>query len=195
MNYIIEDGVDFFAELSKNTSVNDNDNNITNTEVCLISGLPLSQNNIQLECNHKFNYSYLFKEIVNQKTVYHPNSITKLKTNQLQCPYCRQISNNLIPYIPSITGITKVHGVNTPQYFCMDHKKCEWCYKSGEKKGLSCAKNAFETDFGTFCEGHWKINVKNRKRGFETCKQNNVVWTTEMDEVMQKNTIVSLKEN
>ena len=82
---------DFYKEIStiNNTNINikdtpDNDNN-----VCLISGENLNDSHISLDCNHKFNYFYIFNEIINQK-----NNKTKfskiLKINEMKCPYCRK---------------------------------------------------------------------------------------------------------
>jgi len=51
MNYIIENNVNFYDELNKELleeSINDN--------ICLLTHVPLEQNPITLECNHKFNY-------------------------------------------------------------------------------------------------------------------------------------------
>ena len=63
-NYTIEGNINFYDELYKcldDDSENDEDN------ICQISGLPLSNNCIQLECNHKFNYDALYTEICKQK--------------------------------------------------------------------------------------------------------------------------------
>ena len=43
-NYVVEDGIDFFAELNKE------DNEVITEELCLISGLVLLNNSIKLQC-------------------------------------------------------------------------------------------------------------------------------------------------
>ena len=61
MNYTIEDNIDFFKEL--NSAQDDSDDN----NVCLISGKPLEEKCIKLECGHRFNYIYIFNDLVQQK--------------------------------------------------------------------------------------------------------------------------------
>ena len=64
MKYNIEGGINFYNELSKSLNNNDNDNNNDNNNdndndndnECLISCMPLTENYVTLECNHKFNY-------------------------------------------------------------------------------------------------------------------------------------------
>ena len=60
MNYIIEGGLDFYAEINKNDSEDE-------SSLCLISGESLGRNHIELPCNHKFNYVPLYQEVVTQK--------------------------------------------------------------------------------------------------------------------------------
>ena len=57
--YIIEGNINFQDELYKSLD-EESDNE---EEFCLISGLPLKEKYITLECNHKFNYESLYKEI------------------------------------------------------------------------------------------------------------------------------------
>ena len=97
MNYIVEDNFDFFSEIMKNSTKEPE----TSNETCLLSGVPLSNNHIELQCKHKFNYINLFNEIKIQKTIYNVNSNTRLKYNEIMCPYCRQITKQLLPYIPN----------------------------------------------------------------------------------------------
>ena len=104
------------------------------------------------------------------------------------CPYCRQITNKLLPYVPNIIGVDKILGVNRPQTLCMNHKTCGYILKRGKNKGAKCGQCAFETKYGTLCEKHWK-----------KCVDNDVVvepveWTPEMEVIMNTNTVSSLKE-
>jgi len=183
MNYIVEDNFDFFSEIMKNSTKEPE----TSNETCLLSGVPLSNNHIELQCKHKFNYINLFNEIKIQKTIYNVNSNTRLKYNEIMCPYCRQITKQLLPYIPNISGVDKILGVNRPQSLCMKFKSCEHTLKRGKNKGIKCGDNAFHSEHGILCEKHWK-----------QCIEKNIVekslWTTEMKEVFNNNTVSSLKE-
>ena len=94
-NYIIEDDIDFYQELNISSNKDFND-------VCLISNEPLTRNSIRLPCNHTFNYLPLYKEICKQKNKYNSLEITKLKSHQIKCPYCRLIINNLLSSLPHL---------------------------------------------------------------------------------------------
>ena len=203
MNYVIEDGIDFFAELAKDhaNEIGQKHDNVDNDTCddkpemgeCLLSGEPLARNNITLHCNHKFNYCPLFHEVVRQKTIYNPNDTSRLMLNEIKCPYCRQITPQILPYIPSERGISKIKGVNDPKILCLDHKQCAWIFKSGKKKGELCGGTAFDTDHGTYCTKHWgKILLNASKHEGNT--EDSALWTTEMDEAFRENTVVSLKE-
>ena len=203
MNYVIEGEIDFFAELAKddtNTSSPNHDNDdkgscLDKAEVgeCLLSGEPLMRNNITLHCNHKFNYCPLFHEVVRQKTIYNPNETSRLMLNEIKCPYCRQITPRILPYIPSEHGISKIKGVNDPKVLCLEHKQCGWRFKTGKNKGSLCGETAFDTDHGTYCSKHWgKILLAASKD--EDNSEKPTLWTTEMEETFRANTVVSLKD-
>tara|TARA_Y100001935_G_scaffold145155_3_gene119953 strand:+ start:8313 stop:8954 length:642 start_codon:yes stop_codon:yes gene_type:complete len=188
MNYIVEDGIDFFAELAKSDDESVGDD----TNTCLLSGTPLSRNYITLKCGHKFNYYSLFNEIVKQKTIYNPNDNVRLSINEIKCPYCRQISDHLLPYIPCEKGVAKIYGVNSPKTMCMKHKTCEWRFKTGNRRGILCQHDGFETEYGTMCEQHWKkaqMKYSKQKNGLSE----QIEWTKEMEDLFQRNTVISLK--
>lgn len=115
MKYIIENNIDFFNELY--TSFNDNKdiNTVINSvdDLCLISNLQLTHNYVELKCGHKFNYEPLFKDIFNHKKKFNnmEQIKTKLKQNQIRCPYCRNIQDELLPYYENL-GYPKEHGIN-----------------------------------------------------------------------------------
>ena len=143
--YIIEGGIDFYAELQQqkpqnhqssnavfdaNDTSNTNDgmvNNENETKVCLLSKMPLEYGHITLPCNHVFNFMPMYNEVLSQKTnpellknVYH----TKLSKNHIKCPYCRVIHANVL--LPYIVGDKRVPGVNGPSTMCMDAPfKCQ----------------------------------------------------------------------
>ena len=184
MNYVIEDNLNFF-DLIKDTSAKNTDN------VCLISGSVLDENHITLDCNHKFNYVPLYNDIIQQKLTYNSNNLKKLKINEITCPYCRKISNHLIPYIPIYKNVEKLNGINNPKEFCINCKTCEWVFKSGKQKNKSCKNIAFNSKFGILCETHWKLK-KNTMEKKEFL--NNIVWNNELDNLYKKNTIKTLQK-
>ena len=77
----MEQNMAFFEQLYKSLDETDLD---TNNDVCLITGLPLTEHFVQLDCGHKFNYIPLYKEVINQKIKI--NSLlesTKLNKNEI----------------------------------------------------------------------------------------------------------------
>ena len=181
-NYVVEDGIDFFAELNKE------DNEVITEELCLISGLPLLNNSIKLQCGHSFNYIALFNEIRNQKK-YSINETTYLRQNEIKCPYCRKITPKLIPYIPYYSGVCKINGVNAPQHFCMDHKYCKWKFKSGKNKNNFCNKSGFDSKYGECCLQHFNHYTKTEKNNYY-----NIDWSEELETFKKKHTLLELKD-
>ncbi len=124
-NYIIQDNINFYDELYKSLDGSDDDEDT----LCLITGVTLEDNHVNLECGHKFNYKPLFREIYihkcvqNDYNVYNLTKSEKIKYNQskvdyfIKCPYCRKIQFTLLPYY-EMDGISKVYGINTsePKY-------------------------------------------------------------------------------
>lgn len=138
------------------------DNNNNSDDVCLITGTPLEENYIKLFCGHKFNYKPLYQEIVCQKVNPNHLEITKLKTKQMKCPYCRKIQNHLLP--PRETFNT-VHGVNSPLRFCMKPYICKDIFKSGKRKGQICGRPCRTK----FCSYHKKYNETLIKKEKKQC--------------------------
>jgi hypothetical protein len=106
--YKTEENIDFFLELSKSLTsptekIEDN--------ICLITNTPLTEHSITLECNHKFNYIPLVKDLSNHKYKFNYNEPRILKLDEIRCPYCRNIQKNLIPYY-DIPNVKKIHGIN-----------------------------------------------------------------------------------
>ena len=192
--YIVEDNIDFFAELNKSSSnnniiidtnnTNENDKNNDNAlEKCLITNKPLDKNHIKLECNHTFNFIPLYLEIKQQKTIKNFNEIILLKKNQIKCPYCRNIQSKLLPYYNkhnvSLESniVEKISGVNIPKKDCMWLHKCSGVFKGGPNKGQRCNKPC--NDF--MCSQHIKQLDKNNNttitaaanRNNQTCNKCN----------------------
>ena len=117
MKYNIENNIDFYKELYSSLYEEDiktnNDVVDDNSDLCLISNLPLKDNFVQLKCGHKFNYEPLYKDIYNHKKRFNSleQSKNKLGLQQIRCPYCRNIQNELLPFYEDL-GLPKEIGVN-----------------------------------------------------------------------------------
>jgi hypothetical protein len=147
---------------------------------CLISGEPLINNYITLDCNHMFNFNELYNEVVQQKAKYNLYS-NKLKSNEIKCPYCRTLTPKLLPYFKYYNN-KLVHGVNYPQHLSLQLYNCE--YKG--KKGISCGKSACLTNSGFFCNNHIKY----------THSEEEIIKTLDSNSIasLNKNTIRELKD-
>ena len=114
---------------------------------CLITNENLDDNNIKLNCGHKFKYEALYNEVVYQKTRRLLDN-AQLKINQIKCPYCRNITNNLLPlykYYP----VKQIRGVTYPEEYCLKKYECEHV-----KNGKKCTNSACKTENGIFCNKH-----------------------------------------
>lgn len=119
-NYIIEGNLDFYNELYKSLDDEDSDEN----NLCSISGYPLNDTSIKLECGHLFNYIPLYKEIIKQKFTFktYTNETLSIKNQQklklstknyyIKCPYCREIQFTLLPYDEKI-GVSEIYSINS----------------------------------------------------------------------------------
>jgi len=136
--YIVEGGIDFFAELYK--SLDDEENNNKNEEdnnKCLITNQPLTDKFVELSCGHKFNYLPLYNDVLNHKKKFNnmEGSATRLKQGEMRCPYCRKRSTGLLTYyeelnLPKVVGVNHIDSnydgytdtIPTNSYY----KKCEY---------------------------------------------------------------------
>lgn len=112
--YNIEGGIDFFSELYKSLDIEENNQKIEeDNNLCLITNQPLVDKHVKLECGHKFNYIPLFNDIKNHKQKFNnlEGCNSKLKTNEIRCPYCRYKQNGVLPYYEEL-NIIKINGVN-----------------------------------------------------------------------------------
>lgn len=169
--YKIEGNINFYDELLKDVDdANASEN--TNTSVCLLTGLPLTKNHLKLPCSHTFNYEALFNEVYNQKQ-YNEYNVYALQIYDVKCPYCRNVTHNLLPYVPTIKK-QKINGVNSPDKYTMLHKQCSYRFMRGKNKGEMCNQNGFETDDGDLCEKHWikRVAVKTNKSANTKSKAN-----------------------
>ena len=151
----------FNQELMKMLLEEENNND---DETCLISGYTLEENHIKLECNHKFNYKHIYNEVHKQKTQPWHSEVSKVRNNQLKCPYCRNIQNGILPYRDNYP---KVRYVNWPPSLMMLPDKCIYTFSSGKRKGLACGKKCN----GKYCISHEKIMIKRAEKQLEKEKK------------------------
>ena len=127
VKYVIEGGLNFYEELYKSFDEEqaDTDANLNDENQCQITGLPLTDRFVTMECNHKFNYTALYKDIYNQKFIFRSYTYSSLsdadkekfddaKTDYfIKCPYCRNIQFTLLPYYEDMVDIEKRYGINS----------------------------------------------------------------------------------
>jgi hypothetical protein len=190
-----QNSIDFFSELSKiiqNTSseslteANTNTNTSESSElsnviiypstspsnddnICLISKDKLHPNHITLKCNHKFNYIPIYKEVLYQKTKSNPiYEVTKLQSYQIKCPYCRTITNKLLPFIqyPTVKLAKNIHSTGSD---CLPTTKCSHIIKKRDANNgdTKCDKNAlyYEAENLLFCPTHYKKYMSKNPTG------------------------------
>lgn len=192
-----QNSIDFFSELSKiiqNTSTNSitEANSNTNTSessessnviicsymspssdnnICLISKDKLHPNHITLKCNHKFNYIPIYKEVLYQKTKSNTlYEVTKLQSYQIKCPYCRTITNKLLPFIqyPTVKLAKNIHSTGSD---CLPTAKCSHIIKKRDANIVNgdtkCDKNAlyYETENLLLCPTHYKKYMSKNPTG------------------------------
>jgi len=112
--YNIEGGIDFFSELYKSLDIEENDQKTEeDNNVCLITNQQLEDKFVKLECGHKFNYIPLLNDIKNHKQKFNhmEGGNTKLKQNEIRCPYCRNKQVGVLPYYEELE-VKKINGVN-----------------------------------------------------------------------------------
>ena len=139
----------FYAQLKKALSEN-NTGMATNVQ-CEIDHIKLDEHYITLECGHTFNYEAIFNAIKENK---HLKFYSKLNTEQIKCPYCRNIQNKILPYYKNILN-EKIHGVNYPEEFTMTNNLCDYKFKSGKNKGRVCENKCYFTK----CNTHFKYTT------------------------------------
>jgi hypothetical protein len=172
--------VNFNEELSKMLKDDDDDDDdVDDTNKCRITNQPLTDKYVTLECNHKFNYDALYKEICKQKYVFKTYDDEHLKKNDkllflksgkdyfIRCPYCRHIQFEVIPYYEGL-GIEEKYGVNSVkkdnrQYYLHGQRFILGVECFHTEKGEKCC-NAFSTtlkDTGlTYCNKHYLSALK-----------------------------------
>ena len=135
--------------------------------ICLITGEKLREYYITLECNHTFNYIPLMNEVRQWKSNYKNKSYCyKYKISldrQIVCPYCRSVSNGLLPWVKQINNkaVLKKRWVNHPAPYSMAPNKCVYKFKTGNRKGNCCSKPCYYN----VCSTHMKYKNDYDKNG------------------------------
>jgi hypothetical protein len=164
--YNIEGNINFYDELFKSLDDSDDEDD---AKLCQITGLPLDDKAVTLECNHHFNYDALYRELCKQKFDFKTYEIHHLSKNEqikflatkldyyIKCPYCRNMSFSILPYYEEL-GLKKKYGINSldntlpdkisltpniyPSYESDDYTYVHWGVTF--KKGQCCETMIYE---------------------------------------------------
>lgn len=154
LNYKMDSTFNFYEELNKLDDAVDDDDE-TNEDKCLISNLKLDKTKIELLCGHKFNYFYIFNEILNKKTTTNYYQVS-LGTTQISCPYCRKVFNYLLPPSLDIEQTYEIKNINRPHRYSMPIN-CQY---------NNCInKKIYITPLGSYCKKHYSYLKNNDKKG------------------------------
>ena len=113
----------------------------------------------------------------------------------IKCPYCRTISDKLLPYIP-LSGIQKKYGVNSPKKKCMDAPKCLYKLKTGKNIGLVCGNDGIESQEGIFCKKHFDSFhlISDTKNNIKKKTIPTIIWTIEKEDLFKRKRVIQLKQ-
>jgi|TARA_B110000008_G_C16966850_1_gene562383 hypothetical protein len=139
----------------------------TDIPVCLITGEPLVDKYITLACNHRFNYIPLTNErrqwIGNYKNGSYCYEEKISKNQQMVCPYCRSVTNGILPWFSEVNGVktVKTNWVNWPKKHWYLRNKCLYKFSSGKRKGECCGKGSYNL----FCSSHERFKDRYDEKG------------------------------
>jgi len=94
MQYKIEGGFDFYLALKSEEKEEEKEKE-DDTNICLITRMPLTGDFVQMECGHKFNYLPLYNDLVHHTK---PSLSGVLRSGYIACPFCRRSQSTLLPY-------------------------------------------------------------------------------------------------
>ena len=89
MKYNIEGGFDFYSALKEDEKEDEE-------TCCLITRMQLTNDFIQMQCGHKFNYLPLYNALVQHAKLSVISGISR--PGYIVCPYCRHSQPTLLPY-------------------------------------------------------------------------------------------------
>jgi hypothetical protein len=171
--YKIEGNIDFFSELYK--SLDEDDSTGEDENRCLITNQPLTDRYVKLKCGHSFNYLPLLNDIKNHKEKFNhlEGSHTKLKQDEIRCPYCRNRQTEVLPYYEDLYP-SKIHGVNCIIPFLNYYPN----YSSYKPPNSFIGNCCFNMDSNTYyCPAN---NVYNFEDGKTYCYTHSKTMTTKM---------------
>ena len=175
--YKTEDNINFYDELYKSLDDPDDEDD---ANLCQITGSPLINHSVTLECNHHFNYHALYTEICRQKYHFKTYDILSLSNKDkvkyknsgfdyfIKCPYCRTIQFTILPYYQEL-GFEQKYGVNSldktlqlktnisnnySMYYGDGYGSDNYTFKKYGltfKKGICC----YNSNFGNECAGQY----------------------------------------
>ena len=108
--YVAENNIDFYKLLSETENDYENDDNL-----CMITKHKLTNTHVILNCGHKFNYLPLLKDMYTRVYLSHDVKCLRgfpLNVNKIECPYCRNVTNHILPFIKEEYDI-KIYGINS----------------------------------------------------------------------------------
>jgi hypothetical protein len=111
--YVAENNMDFYKLLTETDTETENDND--DDMLCMITKERLTDTHVILDCNHKFNYLPLLKDVYTRIYLSHDFKCLRgvpLNVNKIECPYCRNITNHILPFIKEEYDV-KIYGVNS----------------------------------------------------------------------------------
>ena len=189
--YIIEGGINFYEELYKSLDESESNKNGESKEkekeLCLITGMPLIDRSVVLECNHKFNYSALYTEICKQKFIFRTYNIETLTKPEYQkfkdankdyfikCPYCRRIQFTLLPYYEDSEyelkyGINSLEKTQNDINFVINphsgynHQYTSYGYKF--QHGSCCKVIDVKNGLNVFCSSKYSASILEMNKSF-----------------------------
>jgi hypothetical protein len=118
---------EFMKSISDNILINDTSN------VCMITNEPLELYSIKLNCGHQFNYKPLYNSVI----AYLNNQYHKSKQFYIECPYCRQRTRGVLPYVPELS-LSRITRVNSPYTQSIGINSCIYINKLGVKCDRRC---------------------------------------------------------
>ena len=178
--YRIEGGYDFYSALH---SQEPDDTPPDESQLCLITRMPLTDDHVVMECSHKFNYLPLYNGLVQRvKRATFGN-----RYGQISCPFCRHNQSTLLPYNPKFNQVIGVNlypykikkdsGIYTPNmgHLCkLSNCTSDYAYKIGESY---------------YCESHHILGVSIEKQ-----KTNAAIYLLKKQKAEQRKAAKEAKE-
>jgi hypothetical protein len=166
--YKIEGNIDFFSELYKSLDEDDKNEDENEDKKCLITNQLLTDRFVKLNCGHLFNYLPLLNDIKNHKEKFNnlEGSHTKLKQDEIRCPYCRKRQSEVLPYYEDLYP-NKINGVNCIMPFLLFPNYLNYkppnsiegnCCFQMENMNICLIKHVYNFEDGkTYCYSHRRI--------------------------------------